>query len=417
LFALVLAIYLLKETPTWVKRNQGTTYEKLDLAEGGSGEMEEEDDDGKVEESQFDEAGKNAEIKEEVWFDSDLDDEIEDAMDEEGKEKKCGVSLNEVSSTVIRVRVPTGTADSPGDETVEELMSGTPSKTKHELPGAPSSLITPESSTLAVMRDKLVGPAIYAYCALAFLQVLFDELLPVFCSTSKNLGGLSWSSEDIGGIQIVNGVVQITANLFLVPLLQRKMGMLGSFRLFVLVLMPFFIAFPFVSRLNPWPIALYSTMAVSIGLRTLLFALPFSSIMIIINNLSPPQSLGLVVGIAQAAASAIRTVGPTLGGGLFSASIAMDWLGTWRLQGVYVLQALLALTTYVLSWRVSSKCEEPPVVDGLIGARVGKVKKGPNASADMQADERDDWQQGVHSEEESCDSVFDSISEASWSTD
>ena len=83
--------------------------------------------------------------------------------------------------------------------------------------------------------------------------------------------------------------------------------------------------------------------------------------MIAINNLAPPQQLGLVVSTAQAVASAIRTLGPAAGGALFSLAMAQEAAGAWRLEAVYALMAALAALTSVLSMRIPVACEQPPV--------------------------------------------------------
>jgi hypothetical protein len=205
-----------------------------------------------------------------------------------------------------------------------------------------------------------VGPAILAYAALAALQILFDELTPTFLSTGVSFGGLGWRSSDVGSVQIVSGLVQVTSTLCVVPVLQRRLGIRASFLVFVYPMVPFFLLFPLTSRLVPWPPLLYAAVCASVATRTLLFSLPFSSAMIFLNNLAPPAHLGLVVSVAQAVASGIRTLGPTLGGGIFSASMAMEGLGAWRLQGPYLLMAAVALLTVRLGLRVPPNCEAPP---------------------------------------------------------
>ena len=87
-----------------------------------------------------------------------------------------------------------------------------------------------------------------------------------------------------------------------------------------------------------------------------------------INNLAPPQQLGLVVSTAQAVACAIRTVGPAFGGALFSLAMAQEAAGAWRLEAVYAPMALLALLTGVLSFRIPAACDEPPETPGRVAA-------------------------------------------------
>jgi MFS family permease len=376
LVCFLLSLRFLQETPAWIRRSGSKAYAQM------GGEV----------------GGEDADTSEEGGEESALKGSASRAEKRGGgsttqsfpSKSPAGVGLSESvgGGSDGRVKLEDEEGDEGGEEEVEldveALGEGTPSKHHRPVQSLPTpytSLITPESSTLTVLRDPLVGPSILTYASLALLQVVFDELLPTFCATSREAGGLNWSSMGIGEIQIVNGAVQIIATLFIVPVLQRRMGMLRSFQFFVALLVPYFIAFPMVARLSEWPTLLYIAMSVSVGLRTFLFALPFSSIMIIINNLSPPASLGIVVGIAQGAASFIRTLGPTMGGGLFSASVASEWLGLWRLEALYVFLALVSIVTVVLSRKISPACELPPKEEGVLevaggGKRAGTLPSG-----------------------------------------
>jgi len=164
----------------------------------------------------------------------------------------------------------------------------------------------------------------------------------------------------VGSVQVVNGGVQILATLLLVPWLLRRLGVLAAFRAFTWPMVPFLLLFPAVAQLAARPQAAFAAMCGAVAVRTILFAVPFSTIMISINNLSPPEHLGLVVSSAQAVASAIRTAGPAFGGALFSLAAAQEAAGAWRLEGVYLLMALLALATFLCAAYIPPQCEHPP---------------------------------------------------------
>jgi MFS family permease len=359
--ALALAIPLLKETPSWERRRGGSgtprpvpTSEPPISQQGalGASDEEEEEDEGEEREEEAKEEGEL-----------------------EGLELLDGAKGLSIKSGGIDAACPgSGSSSSGGgaagsDASVDDPEEGTPSKNKGARAAAmrraerslqPPSTITASSSTAAVLCDAAVGPAIAAYAGLSALQILFDELLPVFCSTPVSEGGLGWASNDIGGMLIVAGVVQISANLFLVPVLQRRVGVKRAFVGFAVPMLPFMCLFPLVARLSPWPHAAYAAVGALMAVRTLLFAVTFSSIMIALNNLSPAEHLGLVVSVAQAAASAIRTLGPTLGGGIFSASISQEGLGAWRLEGPYLLMGGLTILTIYLGTKIGPGCEAPP---------------------------------------------------------
>lgn len=185
--------------------------------------------------------------------------------------------------------------DAEEEEEENSLLSqGTPSKAPRGIGGALRGPPAPPPG-FRVLGVPGMAPAICAYALLSSVQILFDELLPVFASSPPAQGGLGWQSAQVGSVQVVNGGVQVLATLLLVPRLLKRVGILAAFRAFVWPLVPFLVLFPALALLNGRPDAVFAAMCGAVAMRTVLFAVPFATIMIAINNLSPPEHLGLVV--------------------------------------------------------------------------------------------------------------------------
>lgn len=58
--------------------------------------------------------------------------------------------------------------------------------------------------------------------------------------------------------------------------------------------------------------------------------LGYTSIMVLINAMSPPHVVGLANGLAQSTVSLARFVGPVIGGTIWSASIAGNPAGYFK---------------------------------------------------------------------------------------
>ena len=204
-----------------------------------------------------------------------------------------------------------------------------------------------------------IGRAIVLYGSLATVQILFDELLPLFCATNTQRGGLGWQASDVGVVQIGHGIAHISSQLFLVPYVQRRYGLRSSFRASILPLPLFLLLFPFVGFISSWPTYAMTTVVLALALRALMFTISFTSIMLLISNSTPAASLGFVTGVSQMVASLVRTVGPAIGGGVMSLGVATDSLGSYRLFPVYAVMAVLAIFTWYLSWGLVD-CNQPP---------------------------------------------------------
>ena len=217
----------------------------------------------------------------------------------------------------------------------------------------------------SLLRDPAIFRAVACYACLAASQVLFDEILPVFCETSTADGGLGLKLDEIGRVQVAQGVAQIVAQLTFVPPLITRVGPLRAFRYGMLPLAGLFF-FPAIGRLALHPSLLWPILSAAVALKAVLMAVTFTGVMICINNSSRGQSLGLVNGLGQTAASFVRAAGPFLGGPLFSASIGFGgWLGAWKLHVVYMVQAAAALAAFGLSYRLPAWIDDTPSFDDV----------------------------------------------------
>lgn len=216
------------------------------------------------------------------------------------------------------------------------------------------------SSMLQILQHPTAGVVIGCYCSLALVQVLFDELFSVFCSTPLALNGLAWAAADVGGIQVVQGVSQIVFQILIVPRLIRRFGCVKCFMWPSLACVPVLLAFPQVARLAARPDVLYAALVALLVLKTLFFTCAFTAIIIAINNAAPANALGAVTGTAQMCASGFRTAGPALGGVLFTAAVSFDALGAWRLEIPYAVMAFFAVVTWRTGFSIPASVETPP---------------------------------------------------------
>lgn len=241
-------------------------------------------------------------------------------------------------------------------------------RVRQEADNAGRWLPLPEGASVAlVLRDAAVRSSIVAYGLLSCAQILFDELMPVFCKLETADGGLGFTSAQVGSVQIVAGVTQITSQLFIFPALSRWFGPLKCFRhsMWPLACLA---AFPIAGRFAGDAGLTWAALSAAIVWKTVLMAISFTTIMIAINNSTQGRNLGMVTGLSQAVASAVRCTLPTVGGALFSFSIDWRLLGSWRLHAVYVLIAACAVAGYLASFAIPRWVNWPPQYAEAAGA-------------------------------------------------
>jgi hypothetical protein len=182
------------------------------------------------------------------------------------------------------------------------------------------------------------------------VQIVFDELLPVLFATPAAHGGFAWASKDIGTMQLCQGLAQVGFNLLIYRHVNARLGLIRGFR-YAMLPWVLFLAFPALARLSPWPSLQWAVTAAALTAKIFLTTTAFTSIICIINNSTRGRALGSVNGVAQAGASFVRFVGPTLGGGLYSLSLTYhEALGDLHLHVAYLVVALTAALTFGASF-------------------------------------------------------------------
>lgn len=155
-------------------------------------------------------------------------------------------------------------------------------------------------------------------------------------------GGLGFPSSTVGFATAIIGVLGMSLQLFLYPVVHARLGTILSFRYFLLL-------FPVAYFFAPYLAVLPSTTAppeqasgflIWFGIVFVLFfqviartfALPAT--IILLNNCSPhPSVLGTIHGLGQSVSAGSRTIGPAVAGwwyqiGLEKGVVGLPWWGT-----------------------------------------------------------------------------------------
>ena len=87
----------------------------------------------------------------------------------------------------------------------------------------------------------------------------------------------------------------------------------------------------------------------TLGLKMVFAASAFTSITMMVATAAEGEHLGTINGINQAIGSLARTIGPTLGGFIWSWSLTLPF--ALRNEAVYLLMAASAAFSWALSFR------------------------------------------------------------------
>jgi hypothetical protein len=114
---------------------------------------------------------------------------------------------------------------------------------------------TPQDSSirslLAARNSRL---SLLLYASFSFSAIGMDELHSVYCATPVALGGLGWTSQNIGWSLAVVGAVLITCQLVVYPALERRFKVIGAFKVCCVIVVLATLCYPMVNFLALAPL-------------------------------------------------------------------------------------------------------------------------------------------------------------------
>jgi MFS family permease len=160
----------------------------------------------------------------------------------------------------------------------------------------------------------------------------------------KFVGGLNLPTKTIGFILSAQGGLQVIAQMFIFPKVQKRLGTLRTFRLVIfsypilywivpyVTLLPTFLQYPAIFFILVWKV---TTQAMSYPSNT----------MMLVNQAPSKRVLGTLNGFAASAASLARAIGPTIAGVIQAAglNIGVSGLPWWTCAAVAVIGACVSL--------------------------------------------------------------------------
>jgi hypothetical protein len=201
---------------------------------------------------------------------------------------------------------------------------------------------------------KTVITFIVALSIFTYHSMTYDHLLPIFLQDKRSDdvhaqelsstalgGGLGMSTQQVGLILSINGIIQLAIQAVVFPLLA---DFFGVWRLLLLVTIAHPIAYiivPFLQLLPPNLV--YPGLFAALSIRNLTSILAFPLLLIMIKEAAPNKShLGKINGLAASTGAACRSVASPIAGLLYGLSIEIRFtpLAWWASALVALVGAL-----------------------------------------------------------------------------
>lgn len=184
--------------------------------------------------------------------------------------------------------------------------------------------------------------------------VAFDHLLPVYMhhprSTSirastnplRFSGGFGLDSSQIGFLLMLNGVCGMFIQFVIFPSVAKRFGVLRCLKVCTMAFAILYVLMPFTALISSATIQQSVALALIIGKTCLtVFAFPCNAILLT-NSSASANTLGTLNGVATSVAAIGRTIGPLVGGWMFSVGVEAGYivLPWWSIAALAALGAL-----------------------------------------------------------------------------
>jgi len=194
---------------------------------------------------------------------------------------------------------------------------------------ANNELLTPKAEVKAKKQSKLmrlmnirdVRFTIVLSTLMSFATIGFKEIFTIWASTEVPLGGLGFSSEQIGKAIGLSSLPLVTLQILLFPKVEGCLGSINTYAAFNNILIATSVSTVCFRVLHARLEVLWPLLLISMALENLATVTCFSALGLLLNNSVHPKMAGSLNGLAMTVSAIGRSLAPTLGGGLYTWSL------------------------------------------------------------------------------------------------
>ncbi|EGG17024.1 hypothetical protein DFA_08005 [Cavenderia fasciculata] len=246
-------------------------------------------------------------------------------------------------------------------------------------------------SVYELIKDKPVIYSCLVYALLGFMFTIFEEGFPVFAPITRTInpntgepegGGYGFSSRDIGILQSTAGIFAFFIQTFVFPPIAKWLGLVKSFRLSLLIVLPAWIFLPELSRFTiakvgstvaQHPTIFWILLFPTYLMQSFASEISFITIIVMISNSALPKDMGLCNSIGMFLVSISRTFGPIIGSSLLAYTVSHDLFYPFDYHFLFVLLAVLAVMLFIVSFKLPFSLNYPKDI------AIQMEEMGPNA--------------------------------------
>ncbi|KAK9067471.1 hypothetical protein SSX86_014800 [Deinandra increscens subsp. villosa] len=179
-----------------------------------------------------------------------------------------------------------------------------------------------DSTFISLLKNWPLMSSIIIYCVFSLHDMAYAEIFSLWAESPKSLGGLNYSTEDVGTILSITGAGLLLFQTALYPIAERIFGPIMVARISGILSIPLLASYPYIAMLSGFTLSLTLNCA-SIVKNVLSVSIITGTIMLQ-NKAVDQHQRGAANGITMTLQSSFKAIGPACGGALLSWSQQRD---------------------------------------------------------------------------------------------
>ncbi|XP_027342674.1 protein ZINC INDUCED FACILITATOR-LIKE 1-like [Abrus precatorius] len=179
-----------------------------------------------------------------------------------------------------------------------------------------------EDKDTKIQKDKSIFlnwplmSSIIIFCIFSLHDITYQEVFSLWAVSPRRLGGLDFTTDDVGNVLAISGIAIIIYQLTLYPSVQKACGPVTLARITGALSIPLLQCFPFMTMLSGL------TLDIVINIASVLMFITSETIatgLFLLQNRAVEQhQRGAANGIAMTGMSAFKAIGPAAGGAILT---------------------------------------------------------------------------------------------------
>ncbi|KAM0004663.1 putative major facilitator superfamily, MFS transporter superfamily [Helianthus debilis subsp. tardiflorus] len=176
-----------------------------------------------------------------------------------------------------------------------------------------------DSTLLRLLKNWPLMSSIIVYCVFSLHDMAYTEIFSLWAESPKSLGGLGYTTDDVGMVLSVTGACLLLSQTTFFPIAERIFGPIMIARISGVLSIPLLTIYPYIALLTGFMLTFTLNLA-SIVKNVLSISIITATVMLQ-NKVVDQHQRGAANGLAMTLQAIVSAIGPTCGGALLSWSL------------------------------------------------------------------------------------------------